>query len=112
MRIQDPSTFEELNVDSSLKFIVNGRVQVTDERFRCDYEIGDTNILVGQIPKSEEDVKYIASMGVSGVLNLSSEEEMEKQGINKVDQLLLFQKFGIKFSKQLPLLNVNSRSQE
>ena len=77
LRIQDPSTFEELNEDSSLNFIVNGRIQVIDERFRCDYEIGDTNILVGQIPKSEEDVKYIASMGISGVLNLSSEEEME-----------------------------------
>ena len=66
-------------------FIINGRIMRIDGKFKQEFRIGDTNILIGKFPRCAEDVKNLRSLGVTGILNLSTEEEMDDLGVKKAD---------------------------
>lgn len=91
--IQEPHEYKgQLGLQGSSRwpnvnevFIVNGVIDKGDANFVGGLffnKIGDTNIFIGPYPQLEEDVKAMASAGVTGVLNVQTEIDFEHRGIN------------------------------
>ena len=46
------------------------------------YEIGDTKITIGNHILTEEDIEELKNEGITGVINLLTDQEMKNLGIN------------------------------
>lgn len=44
--------------------------------------IGDTSIYIGSYPETDADVFNLKSRGITGVLNLQTDREMEARGLD------------------------------
>ena len=73
-------------------YIVNGFINKTDANFVGGLsfdKINDTNIFIGPYPQIEDDVKIMASAGVTGVFNVQTEIDFKHRGI-KWDNMLQY----------------------
>lgn len=104
--IQDPNNYYgELgkagsnmwrNVDKA--FIVNGHVEKADANFVGGLtfeEIGNTKIFIGPYPQIEEDTETMRAAGITGVLNVQTDIDINHRGINWPKMLQYYNERGI-----------------
>jgi hypothetical protein len=59
-------------------FIINGYAEKADSNFLpefCFSHLGESGIIIGNFPESEQQIKSLRKEGVSAVLNLMTKEE-------------------------------------
>ena len=59
--------------------------------------------MIGSFPDCEGDVRYMKSLGITGVINLLSDQELLNFDYDKIQMIRMYQNEGINFSKHLPL---------
>mmetsp|Transcript_14764 Transcript_14764/g.14361 ORF Transcript_14764/g.14361 Transcript_14764/m.14361 type:complete len:297 (-) Transcript_14764:36-926(-) len=106
IRVQDPSTYKgelgflgnsmQMNVNEV--FVVNGLIDKADANFVGDLsynEITGINIFIGPYPQNEEDADTMAAGGVTGVINLQTEIDIDHRGYNWVKLQKHYKSVGI-----------------
>jgi hypothetical protein len=65
--------------------IVNGHVEKHDANFVCGLtfdQIGNTGILIGPYPQTEEDAQKLKESGVTAILNVQTHVDIDHRGYN------------------------------
>jgi hypothetical protein len=84
---------------SKRSWIVNGLVDKVDGNFRGGLffsKIGDTNIVIGAYPKSENDVIKMSERGITAVVNLQTDEEFQARQIDWKQTKAVYKKHAIR----------------
>lgn len=66
-------------------FIVNGHVEKADGNFVGGLtfdQIGETNIYIGPYPQLEKDTIIMSQAGITGILNVQTDNDINHRGIN------------------------------
>lgn len=79
-------------------FIVNGFCNKADGNFMTEFkfaEIGDTGIVLGSYPSSEEDIRKISQAGCTAIMDIQTSNDHLQRGIDVQRMKQLYQKHGI-----------------
>ena len=66
----------------------NSYLEVLDNNFVADFnfdKIGDKNIFIGPLPQNIDDYKKLKEKGITAILNLNSQKDLERRKINLED---------------------------
>jgi hypothetical protein len=94
LQLQRPGVYEgqlgklgvTQQVNSSSVYIVNGLGDKCDANFIGEFffkELEEMNILVGNYPSEFSEIQQLAQAGVTGVLNLQTEDDIISRSINQ-----------------------------
>ena len=96
-------------------FIVNGVLHKYDGAFFGDFHVSqfkNLDVLVGSYPICEDDCNQLSFKGVTGVLNLLTDAEMNDLNYSKPQILKYCGASNIKFTKNISIDEHNSLSQD
>mmetsp|Transcript_13675 Transcript_13675/g.21429 ORF Transcript_13675/g.21429 Transcript_13675/m.21429 type:complete len:163 (+) Transcript_13675:946-1434(+) len=107
MIIQTPESYQgQLGQQGSIQFknqqqvwIVNGIIDKADGNFLGGLyfdKIGDTGISIGTYPLWEADVSKMQNAGITGVVNLQTDQDIAQRGIPWVKLKAFYKQRGIK----------------
>lgn len=97
---------------SKRSWIVNGTVVKADGNFQGGLyfsKIGDTNIVIGAYPLSENDVQKMSERGITAAINLQTDEEFEARQLDWKQTKAMYKKHKVKIYR-FPLNDLDDSS--
>lgn len=119
VRLNDTSTYgmqsmgQNENHLNQNGFIVNGVLKVSSDEFIPQFQIirvGDSKVLIGSYPATEDDVITLRHYGVTGLLNFMTVAEMLAHGLDSQSMNSIYVSNEIEFVKVLPIDSANLES--
>lgn len=85
----------ERNPNNETEYLINNKIMRLDINFVADlvyHKIGDFPIFIGPYPQHEEDIDKLSSNGITAVLNLQTDQDMNHRQVNWETNLQIYKK--------------------
>jgi protein tyrosine phosphatase (PTP) superfamily phosphohydrolase (DUF442 family) len=87
-------------------FFVNGTIEKCDGNYLRDFrvsQIQDSRISIGAYPQNQQDVAHLKKQGITAVVNLMTDVEIEERNVHWGNMQNMYQSSGINIVQHCPI---------